>query len=62
MTDEGRDDRLVCQLWLSKRSLKHSEGVVFMLSCYGYSLSLVTILKTSQMQIRVLIILTFLHF
>lgn len=35
VTDEGRDDRLVCQLWLSKRSLSHSEGVVFMLSCYG---------------------------
>lgn len=46
VTDEGRDDRLVCQLWLSKRSLSHSEGVVFMLCCYGYSLSLVTILKT----------------
>lgn len=48
MTDEGRDDRLVCQLWLSKRSLSHSEGVVFMLSCYGYSLSLVTIYKKQR--------------
>lgn len=28
MTDEGRDDRLVCQLWL-KRSLSHSEGCFY---------------------------------